>query len=376
MSRLLLWHWGRRGGGPRYTLELARALRDQGTHDVHLSISRQCEIFDDLVALDLPTHIINTYTDKVSAALSLFRLPAVRRDFRHYLSANRIETVFCTLSHLWNIAMTPAIRQAEARYVLALHEAVPHPGDNYFVREWMLAREIAAADGIVTLTRHVRNQVHEVYGYPLDRTWMAPLGVFDYSLADKGRSFPVGRPMRLLFFGRILPYKGLDLLLRAFPILEREFPGIELTVVGSGDMTPYTRAVEQCKNIVIENQWIPEANIGPVFDRADLVVVPYIEASQSAVVVTAFAAGLPIVATPVGGLVEQVQHLETGYVAREPSPEAVADAIRHLLQDPGLYVRCSENALRQAKETLDWNVIGKLVADGLTQAAGKPFRTP
>ena len=53
--RLMLWHWGRHGGGPRYTLELARALARLPEVEPHLSISRQCEIADDFRALGLPT---------------------------------------------------------------------------------------------------------------------------------------------------------------------------------------------------------------------------------------------------------------------------------------------------------------------------------
>ena len=372
MMRVLLWYWGRRGGGPRYTLELARALRGHGGLDVHMSLSRQSEMFDAFQRLELPVHVVNTYTSKISAVFSLFRLGFIRRSFRQYLCDRRIEVVVCTMSHLWNSVMLAVIRRAGARYVLALHDAVPHSGDNYFIRKWLLAKEIAAADGIVTLTSHVRDQLCEVYGYPRSRTWVVPHGVFDYAIARQGRTFPMDRPMRIVFFGRILPYKGLDILLLAFQMLEREYPGIELAIIGSGDLSPYRNLISQLSNVIVENQWISEGSVGSVFERADLVVASYVEASQSGVVSAAFSAALPVVVTPVGGLVEQVQHLENGYVAREPSPDAVAEAIRHFLSDPVFYARCSQNALRQVKERLNWDVIARQIADVAKQVASLP----
>jgi glycosyltransferase involved in cell wall biosynthesis len=360
---ILLWHWGRRGGGPRYTLELARVLTQESDFKVHLSLSHQSDLFDETAALGLPGFHIDTYTDKRSAALACLRVPRVRQEFRNYLMANRIDVVNCTMSHLWNAGMVSAIRKAGGRYLLTLHDATPHPGENYLVRQWLLRREVAAADALITLTRHVQDELCRVYGVPKERIAIAPHGVFQYGPSTGPRKFPHNRPFRLLFFGRVLPYKGLDLLLTAFEVLRREFPDLELVIAGQGSLVPYNERLRKLRGVTVQNRWIPEGEICGIFSDADLLVAPYIEASQSGVIVTAFGGGMPVVVTPVGGLVEQVRHLETGLVTESPTASGLIASIRTLLRDPDLYEHCSRQSLREVEQVLAWPAIGNRIAE-------------
>ena len=76
-----------------------------------------------------------------------------------------------------------------------------------------------------------------------------------------------------------------------------------------------------------------------MLSRYDLVVAAHTEASQSGVIAAAFGAGLPVVTTPVGGLVEQVTHGVTGMIAASASARAIADAVRTIAQDMSLLGR-------------------------------------
>jgi glycosyltransferase involved in cell wall biosynthesis len=69
-------------------------------------------------------------------------------------------------------------------------------------------------------------------------------------------------------------------------------------------------------------------------------VLPYLEASQSGVIAAAYGAHLPVVATPVGGLTEQVADGRTGLLAKGATAKDIADAIRKLIETPGLYAAC------------------------------------
>lgn len=367
--KVMLWHWGRRGGGPHYTLELARELRRLDGFEVHLSLSRQSELFAQSAALGLPAFHVDTYRDKLSAALAMARVPGIRRDFRRYIAEHHIEVVMCTMSHLWNAATAGAIRSAGAKYLLALHDAVPHPGDNYLVRQWLLRNEIEKTDGILALSEHVRNQLCQVYGYPQERSWVAPLpGVIQPGVGGTSRRFPGDTAgFRLLFFGRILPYKGLGLLLDAFRMLRLRYPSLQLSIIGPGNAGPYLSAIRETPGIFLDNRWVPDEEIADILAAADLVVLPYVEASQSGLAPTALGAGVPVVTTPVGGLKEQVRHLETGVVAEAINAEAVADAIERIIQDPALYEACSRNAIRFVQEKLSWPAIARKVADVIAQ---------
>ena len=85
------------------------------------------------------------------------------------------------------------------------------------------------------------------------------------------------------------------------------------------------------------NRWLTEAEIGAVLPRFHAVVLSYIEASQSGVAAAAFGAGLPVIATPVGGIIEQVQDGVNGVLAMRADALALAEAAKRLLFDPQLY---------------------------------------
>lgn len=355
---ILLWHWGRRGGGPRYTLELTKALKENEALNIHLSLSRQSEIFGECAELSLPSFNIDTYSDLPSAMLRSIRLPLIRRQFWNYVNKNNIALIVCTMSHLWNVPVLMGARR-NIPYLCVLHDALPHPGDDVMLRHWLLKREVGYADGVVTLTEHVRRLLCEEYSYLKPRSWVVPHGVFPYA---NRLSKAQGNTIRLLFFGRILPYKGLDLLLDAYRIMQQENCPVSLSIIGAGDLAPYKEKLRGLSNVTIENRWIAEDEIGAIFENADISVSPYREASQSGVIAVSYAAGVPAVVTPVGGLVEQVKHEETGLISRDTSPIAIADALRRMVSEPELLARCRKGAAQEAK-ALSWPAIASRFAE-------------
>lgn len=376
LLKVLIWHWGRRGGGPRYTLELARVLAARDDMDVHLSLSRESEIYADFDDIPVAGRFdINTYESIIQFGLRSLKLPFLRLRFARYIQENKIDVVFCTMDHLWNAFMVGVIHDSGAAYLLAVHDATRHPGEDQGWRRWLLRRDIDASDAALVLTRSVAVSLQANYGYPADRTFLSTLGHFGDSRSDVGvRSLPADRPPRLLFFGRILYYKGLDLMLEALPILRKEFPKLELEVWGTGDITPYQAAIDALGDVRVENRWIEEEEISGIFAATDLVVLPYREASQSGVVATAFAVGMPCVATPIPGLCEQVTDGVTGIIAAGYSPAEYAEAVAKVLRDQAFYARLSQGCLQAATTTLSWESIGLSVAEALHGAHAKGKR--
>lgn len=349
LARVLIWYWGRRGGGAAYTLEMARALKARESFELHLSLSRQNELFEDFAALDLPGFHVDTVSGRLGPVTALLRVPQMRRRLSEYLLAQRIDGVYGTMSTIWSGLAAGVLRGLP--YLHTVHDASPHPGERIPLPDRLVNRELAASSGLIVLSEHVRRQLQEARSYPDDLIWTVPLA----GAPGMGgpRQAPRDRPWRLMFFGRILDYKGLGLLLDAYAALKTRYE-VDLEIVGGGDLTPYRRQLEALPEVRVDNRWIPEGEIGAVISRADLIVLPYIEASQSAVVPLAYGAAIPVVATPVGGLAEQVGHEQTGALAENVSAEAVAAAIARLLADPDLYQGCSAGALALAKDELSW----------------------
>ncbi|GGF38207.1 hypothetical protein GCM10011611_50710 [Aliidongia dinghuensis] len=370
-SRVLLWQWQRRGGGPKYTLELARALAERGRVEPALSVSRQAEILESYRALGLPTQEIDTYRSGLGFLAATMRLTSVRAAFRDYLKRQRIDTVIATMSHLWNPIMVGLIRPAGARLVTVVHDAASHPGDGHPLRQRMIARELRASDRVVTLSDHVGAGVRANFGYPAARMAVIPHGIFRFdSEPIRAREWPEGRPFRFLFFGRLLPYKGLDLLMAAVERIDPQVP-FELTIVGSGDLGPLAERIAADPRVRLDQRWIPETEVGRIFAAADATVAPYREASQSGVLAASYGAGLPMIATPVGGLVEQIAPYGTGLIAADMTPDAFAAAMTRLATEPALYRMLAAKAVETAEGPLSWNRIAQQFEDVIAGHSGQ-----
>jgi glycosyltransferase involved in cell wall biosynthesis len=139
-------------------------------------------------------------------------------------------------------------------------------------------------------------------------------------------------PSRLLCFGRLLPYKGLDLLADALASLPMQ-PAIEVRIVGSGPQSPALDALRSCRGVTVENRWVPESEIGTLLAWSDALILPYREASQSGVAAAALAAGRPVIATRVGGLREQLSNAPQAVMC-EPEAASLARAIQLWLETP------------------------------------------
>jgi glycosyltransferase involved in cell wall biosynthesis len=139
-------------------------------------------------------------------------------------------------------------------------------------------------------------------------------------------------PPRLLCFGRLLSYKGPDLLAGALASLPPDL-AIEVRIVGSGPESRALKALRTCRGVTVENRWVPESQIGSLLAWSDALILPYREASQSGVVAAALAAGRPVIATSVGGLQEQLSGAPQAVLC-EPDVDSVARAIRLWLATP------------------------------------------
>lgn len=361
--RMLLWHWGRRGGGPRYTLELARSLSRRPGVELHLSLSRRSELFDETSTLGLPSCHVDTYTNFPQFALRSLLLPRFGAQMRRYVRERRIDVIYNTMDFLWGSALAPFVVRAGPLYMLAVHDAERHPGEDGPLRRWLLARDIATADGTITMTDAVRARLIETHRFPPERAWTAPLGVFVDTKTTSERRLPTDRPARLLFFGRILPYKGLDVALAALPAIRAAHPGTELEIWSSGDIAPYRAAIDGAPGVRLHHGWIAEDQIPEIFGRTDVCVLPYREASQSAVIATAMASGMPVVTTPIAGPVEQIAGGEAGRVSSGFTPEAFAEAVCALLADPEGYALASARAIALSSGELSWDSIATRVED-------------
>jgi glycosyltransferase involved in cell wall biosynthesis len=376
--RIGIWHWGRRGGGAKYTYEVARELASREDVKLSLFLSAGVEGRTDYEALPASLWFARTFAtihpstqkrvmDLLNTAALVLRTPALLPAFVRRVRSQ--DVVLCTMIHPLNSLVSWAIRWAGARYVVVLHEPTSDRATYASIIRGVTRLEVRRADGVVLLSQAAGQVFSARFGENRLPREVIPLGSFQFG-QNRPRRFPTGRPVRLLFFGRIDEYKGLDLLLAAFARLRRDDRPVTLSIVGAGDLSLYRAALTAAPDVRVVNEWVDEAQIGAILDEHDVCVLPYLHSSQSAVVPMAQYAGLPVVTTPVGGLVEQVEHGETGVVAADMTPEAVATAVESLLT-PEYYEQLSRGASEYARDRLDWGAIGDELMRFMTRVVGE-----
>jgi glycosyltransferase involved in cell wall biosynthesis len=171
---------------------------------------------------------------------------------------------------------------------------------------------------------------------------------------------PPAPPYRLLFFGLVRPYKGLEVTLEALAKLaHREVP-VELVVAGEfwEPVETYRRQLDALGlsgRVDLRPGYVPDREVGDLLAASHLVVAPYRHATQSGIVPVAGRAGRAVVATTVGGLAEQVVDGVNGTLAPPSDANALATAIERAL---GALPALSAGAPRM---TASWSDVAKLV---------------
>ena len=325
--RALVWQWGRHGAGPRFAAELQRNFAGVPRTEPLLSLSARAEILG--TATPPPCDLaFPTYDGLAGFAARALRAPVLVPGLTGWLRDNRVDVALCAMPAPLDLLMAAALRRAGVPFAVVVHDADPHPGDAFPLQMLLQRRLLARADRLFALSTHVADRLRQ-QGTAAGRLLMtASLPPFAFGERPPPPGAHGGR-LRLLSFGRLLPYKGLDLLASSLARLgeRRDF---EVRVVGSGPETAVLDALRAMPGVSVENRWVPEDEVGALLAWADALVLSHREASQSGVAAAAVAARRWLVATRVGGLEEQLRH-EPMAIMCDPTPASLAEGLTCLL---------------------------------------------
>lgn len=142
----------------------------------------------------------------------------------------------------------------------------------------------------------------------------------------------------LLFFGYIRKYKGLDILIEAFPKIYSTISKAKLLIVGEfyDDPKEYFKLIKNLKiddKVKVINQFVPNEDVGNYYQAADVVILPYRSATQSGILNVAYGFYKPVIVTDVGGLAEFVDEGKTGFIVKPNSPDAITTGVKKFLSE-------------------------------------------
>lgn len=253
------------------------------------------------------------------------------------------DVVHLQAGYFWFNLFLPWLRHP---FVLTIHDCQPHLGDlpSQKTPRWIGNIGYRRADEIIAHTEYVKQSILANHSIDPHRVHVIPHIKLGQEMV---RTEAVDDENTILFFGRIWEYKGLEYLIRAEPLIRAEVPDAKIVIAGTGeDFSRYRRMMANPESFVVHNRYISDAERSEMFRKASVVVLPYIEATQSGVVPLAYTFGKPVVATTVGGLPETVYDGRTGFCVPPRDERALAQAIVRLLRNPALRKEFGENGNR------------------------------
>lgn len=357
------------GGLPHYTAELANAMSDYA----EVTILKPSETSADEVLRD-DIEVINAFRPTDISMQNIFEL---KLDFS--------ESVRGLLSY-WNIKLINEIDPdivhdptdefpqvslfswlhsvyEDRPYIVTSHET-KHGGAGGVLRivNWMgsLVPDFEKSAAIVHSVNQRRLLLNK--GINVGEISVIPHGVYsffkqlDFNDQDE-------EDKHALFFGSLIPPKGIEYLINAIPKVVKEVPEFTLTIAGSGTIPDgCVKIIEKYPDVVnVRNEFIPNVEVGELFTRAQVVVLPYRRGWQtghSGTLSIAFAFGKPIITSEVGDFPELVGESGAGIVVEPESSEAISNGLIDMFSSAEKR-NSMAGASSEMAEQLSWEKIGK-----------------
>jgi glycosyltransferase involved in cell wall biosynthesis len=305
-AKHIVVYWGRRGGG----LDL---------FDLFVEECNERNI--PIIASARPTV---SRQDEQSSGISFINVRAwftQRKSLLRQAAEGGIRSVVFIMSSPWDLFLGMRLEKSGVQVVRIIHDANPHPGEKFPPNFWikLLTKDCSR---IVTLSNYVARQLTTRHG--VDQTKIMVCS-FPTPKIENNQLKKKSSPKKILLIGRGKKYQGQKLLEEAWDLIDKTDKA--LVIAGEG-----FKPNPKHSDIEYKNWWMTREEMIDEISSSDLVVFPYTEASQSGTIPICRALGKPVVVTPVGGLMEQVEEGVNGLICEEVGKVELAQSISAALQ--------------------------------------------
>jgi D-inositol-3-phosphate glycosyltransferase len=257
-----------------------------------------------------------------------------------------------------------------------VNAAIRDGGDS-FLNRLTLKFQYRLSDHIFVHTKAMGEELKSDFAVPDKKISVIPFGINNtvpnttVSRADARRQIGVGAGEKtLLFFGHITPYKGLEYLVAAFIEISKKSQDYRLIIAGGvKECIDYWNRIQNMisasdvsERIIQRIEFIRDEDTELYFKAADVLVLPYTHIFQSGVLFLGYSFGLPVIASDVGTLKDEIVEGTTGFVCPPKDPTALANAIETYFSSD-LYKNlesCRREIRDYANKRNSWEHIGEL----------------
>ncbi len=249
-----------------------------------------------------------------------------------------------------------------APLVLTAHDSRPfNTNPSSIIQKLGATAVLGRFDRVIVHTEQARNRLAQ-YGVEPARIARIAHGFLhdDAPGVEPCMAAPDDR-VRFLLFGKIKPYKGVDVALEAMAWMPRpERERCLLRIVGKPyvDTRPLARrAAELGPSVALEFRHVPDEEIAPLWQQTDVLLFPYREIEMSGVLMAALTAARPIIASDIGGFAELLENDRTAALVPPNDPEALSAAMLRLAREPSLRHRMAREIQALAATVPTWRTI-------------------
>jgi glycosyltransferase involved in cell wall biosynthesis len=271
----------------------------------------------------------------------------------------------------WMIFWKYRLINTGKKFLMTVHNVIPHesvPGELFAYQ--LLYR---AASGLIIHSEASRNKLLSFtklkFKTPIS---VIPHGHYGCIVEDERLSRSKSLKVLdlkdyryIIFFGALRPYKGLKELLKAVKEITDWPPDLKLLIAGDFLKEGYKRefmeflmGTEFSDKVIFKFEYLPEKHIPALFKLADLIVLPYQKIDQSGVLMSALAAGVPALCTPVGSFPETINST-IGFMAKDTSKEALKYALTDAIKRRDDWIKMGINARSEAEKKYSWSYIAE-----------------
>lgn len=258
--------------------------------------------------------------------------------------SQQIEVVRFSKQHEYDIAFfysepsiifLPFFYVCKKKISLTVHDPILHSGEKFII-SFLRCFSFKKVSCFFLLNNNQKVSFLKKYGISSDKVYASSLSIYEYlNIYSSVRVANQKKVFSILFFGRIQRYKGVDILLAAYErLLKHGFSNVELVIAGSGNFDFDMTKFKDLPGIKLFNRFISDPELVDFIVNSSVVVCPYKDATQSGVVMSAYALCKPVIVTKVGGLSEMVDDNETGFIISPNDINALYNKLEYLIGNP------------------------------------------